>query len=79
MLKTLAAHGVGCPAAGQDLETGQLSRHYKAEISLNVTLNHNQPAIIFHMYVHYGKSFSLVHKFQSNDLDLFVFLTTREI
>ena len=26
---------------GQNLETGQLSRHYIAEISLNVTLNHN--------------------------------------
>ena len=24
-------------------KTGQLSRHYMAEISLNVTLNHNQP------------------------------------
>ena len=32
----------GCPAAGQNLETGHLSRHYIAEISLNVTLNHNQ-------------------------------------
>ena len=26
---------------GQTLESGQLSRHYIAEISLNVTLNHN--------------------------------------
>ena len=38
-------HGVGCPAAGQNLETGQLSRHYIAEILLNVTLNHNQPTM----------------------------------
>ena len=32
-------------SAGQQViwETGQLSRHYIAEISLNVTLNHNQP------------------------------------
>ena len=42
-LKTLAAHGVGSPAAGQNLENGQLSRHCIAEISLNMTLNHNQP------------------------------------
>ena len=35
-LRPLAVHGVGCPAAGQNLETGQLSRHYIAEISLNV-------------------------------------------
>ena len=41
--RPLAAHGVGCPAASQNLETWQLSRHYIAEISLNVTLNHNQP------------------------------------
>ena len=41
-LKTPSCHGVRCPAAGQNLETGQLSRHYIAEISLNVTLNHNQ-------------------------------------
>ena len=27
----------------KNLETGQLSRHYIAEISLNVTLNRNQP------------------------------------
>ena len=40
--RPLAAHGIGCPAAGQNLETGQLSRHYVVEISLNVTLNHNQ-------------------------------------
>ena len=36
--RPLAVHGVGCPAAGQNLEIGQLSRHYIAEISLNVTL-----------------------------------------
>ena len=28
------------------LKTGQLSRHYIAEISLNVTLNHNQPTTV---------------------------------
>ena len=28
----------GCPAAGQNLETGHLPRHFIAEISLNVTL-----------------------------------------
>ena len=27
---------------GQHMKTGQLSRHYIAEISLNVTLNHNK-------------------------------------
>ena len=32
-----------CPAAGLNLETGKLSGHYIAEISLNVTLNHNKP------------------------------------
>ena len=42
-LRPLSALGVGCPAAGQNLETGRLSRRYLAEISLNVTLNHNQP------------------------------------
>ena len=36
-----AAHGVGCPAAGLNSEAGQLSRHYIAEIWLNVTLNHS--------------------------------------
>ena len=36
-------HGNGCPAAGQHLETGQLSRRYIAGISLNVTLNNSQP------------------------------------
>ena len=36
-LRPVAAHGVGYPAAGQNLETGQLSRQYIAEISLNVT------------------------------------------
>ena len=41
-LKTPSCPWRGCPAAGQTLETGHLSRHYIAEISLNVTLNHNQ-------------------------------------
>ena len=39
----LAAHGARCPVVGLKLETGQLSRHHLAEISLNVTLNHGQP------------------------------------
>ena len=42
MLKTPSCPWRGCPAAGQNLDTGHLSRHYIAEISLNVTLNHNQ-------------------------------------
>ena len=41
--RPLAAHDVGYPAVGQNWETGQLSRHYIAEISLSTTLNHNQP------------------------------------
>ena len=41
-LKTPSCPWRGCPAAGQNLETGHLSHHYIAEISLNVTLNHNQ-------------------------------------
>ena len=41
-LKTPSCPWRGCPAAGQNLETGHLSRHYIAEIPLNVTLNHNQ-------------------------------------
>ena len=41
-LKTPSCLWRGCPAAGQHLETGHLSRHYIAEISMNVTLNHNQ-------------------------------------
>ena len=40
--KTPSCPWRGCPAAGQNLETGHLSRHYIAEISLNVTLNHKQ-------------------------------------
>ena len=32
-----AVHGVVCQAAGQNLEIGHLSRHYIAEVSLNVT------------------------------------------
>ena len=39
-LKTPSCPWRRCPAAGQNLETGHLSRHYIAEISLNVTLNH---------------------------------------
>ena len=42
-LRPLAAHGFVCPAAGLNLETGQLSCHYIAEISLNVTFTLNQP------------------------------------
>ena len=42
-LRPLAAYGVGCPAEGQNLESGQLSRHFKAAILLNMTLNHNKP------------------------------------
>ena len=41
-LKTLSCPWRWCPAAGQNLETGHLSRHFIAEISLNVTLNHIQ-------------------------------------
>ena len=41
-LKTPSCPWRECPAAGQNLETGHLFRHYIAEISLNVTLNHNQ-------------------------------------
>ena len=41
-LKTPSCPWRGCLAAGQNLETGHLSRHYIAEITLNVTLNHNQ-------------------------------------
>ena len=41
-LKTPSCPWRGCPAAGQNLETGHLSRHYIAEIPLNVTLNHKQ-------------------------------------
>ena len=41
-LKTPSCPWHWCPAAGQNLETRHLSRHYIAEISLNVTLNHSQ-------------------------------------
>ena len=41
-LKTPSCPWRGCPAAGQNLETGHLSRHYIAEISVYVTFNHNQ-------------------------------------
>ena len=40
--RPLAAHCIRCPAAGLNCETAQLSRHYIAEITLNVMLNHNQ-------------------------------------
>ena len=30
LFSPLAAHGVGYPAAGQNFQTGQLSRHYIA-------------------------------------------------
>ena len=46
--RSLAAHGVGCPEAGLNLKTGQLSRPYKAEILMNVTFNHNQPTNHFY-------------------------------
>ena len=42
-LKPLAAHGVGCPDAGLNLEIRQLFCYYIDELLLNVTLNHNQP------------------------------------
>ena len=41
-LKTPSCPWRGCPAAGQNLEAGHLSRHYIAEISLNLALNHKQ-------------------------------------
>ena len=34
------------PAAAGTLETGQLSRHYIAEISVTKMLNHNQPTAV---------------------------------
>ena len=49
--KNLAAHGIWCSAAGQNLESGQVSRHFIAEISLNVILNHNQPTK--HLYLRF--------------------------
>ena len=39
------------PAAGQNLETGQLPHHYIAEILLNVTLNHHKTKLIQHDYL----------------------------
>ena len=50
----------GCPAAGQNLETGHLSRHYIAEISLNVTLNHNQQHQ--HYFCCEGEGWALVNQ-----------------
>ena len=52
-LKTPSCPWRGCPAAGQNLETGHLSRHYIAEISLNVTLNHNEHQLTWLMYLAY--------------------------
>ena len=43
VLTKSVAHVVDCTAAVQNLEIGQLSCLDIAEISLNVTLNHNQP------------------------------------
>ena len=42
-LRPQATHGIGYPAIGQNLETGQPSRFYITEISMNVTLNFKQP------------------------------------
>ena len=53
-LKTPSCPWHGCPAAGQNLETGHLSRHYIAEISLNVTLNHNQQQQLWYFYTPVG-------------------------
>ena len=46
-LRPLAANGVGCPAAGLSLKTGELSCHYilVAELSLYMTLDHNKPIL----------------------------------
>ena len=56
-----------------NLETGHLSRHYIAEISLNVTLNHNQPNQLVVQH-HIQQYFSLVYRdgavVQSPNLDL---------
>ena len=41
-LKTPSCPWRGCPVAVQNLENWTSSHHYLAEISLNVTLNHNQ-------------------------------------
>ena len=42
-LKTPSCPWPGYQAVGLDLETGQLSCHYIAELSLNVMLNLSQP------------------------------------
>ena len=57
-LKTPSCPWRGWPAAGQNLETGYLSRHYIAKISLNVTLKpqststrqcwHATPSLMLH-------------------------------
>ena len=45
-MNTVTAHCVGCPVAGLNLETGQQSHYYIAEISLNVTLNNFSSACL---------------------------------
>ena len=66
-LKTPSCPWRGCPAAGQNFETGHLSRHFIAETSLNVTLNHNQqqqqhPDQLLCASLHFRSySFKLVH------------------
>ena len=52
-LKTPSCPWRGCPAAGQNLETGHLSLHYKAEISLNVTLNHKTTTTTIKWYMYH--------------------------
>ena len=50
---TPAPHGISYLVAGLNLETGQLSRHYIAEILLNVTLiNYKQPTM--HIFNAFG-------------------------
>ena len=63
-LKTPSCPWRGCPAAGQNLETGHLSRHYIAEISLNVTLNHNQLNSTDCPYSLYAKVLSISTEFR---------------
>ena len=76
-LKTPSCPWRGCPAAGQNLETGHLSRHYIAEISLNVMWNHNQQQqqrIFIKLFIHEVKNTSniwvlglyLFNKFQES-------------
>ena len=51
-LKTPSCPWRGCPAAGQNLETGHLSRHYIAEILLNVTLKPQSTSTTFVVFVY---------------------------